>query len=288
MAGMRVRRVGAALVVLGAALVVVSSTAAATKSRPVVGQFFVSCSLGVRNHDDPVVKPGQPGASHEHDFYGSRAATANATVAAMRHAKTTCGEPGDTAGYWHPTLLVAGVAVRGRSNAYYDRGGLPTVASFPRGLKMVSGDPMAMLVRPASQVGFECVRPGAGGDLVPTTKPRAAFVRCRKPAQLAGRVVFPNCWNGQSIDSDDHRSHLAYPRRGRCPAGYPVAVPRLIVVVTWPVSGADPRTIGLSSGVATTWHADFWNTWNPVRLRRLVHNCVDENRNCGRVGTLPR
>jgi hypothetical protein len=111
--------------------------------------------------------------------------------------------------------------------------------------------------------------------------------QCGARTWLAGRVEFPSCWNGRDLDSADHRSHMAYARRGRCPSTHPVAVPRLTLVVTRG-ERPDPATVALSSGSPTSWHADFWNTWNPVRLRRLVRNCVDQDRDCALVGTVPR
>jgi hypothetical protein len=257
------------------------------KAPPVVGGFFVACARNGRSYDDPIAKPNQPGASHRHDFFGARGVTARSTAAQLRRSRTSCGEPGDTAGYWHPTLLVEGRPVSGRINAYYDRGGLPTVQPFPRELKLLAGDPMAERAQPASRIGFECVRPDAQAGLAPVTRPSTAVPQCATGTQLAGRVVFPNCWNGHDLDSADHKSHMAFAKTGRCPASHPIAVPRLILVATWTVRPT-PSTVALSSGVPSTWHADFWNTWNPVRLRRLVRNCVDQQRDCARVGTVPR
>ena len=76
--------------------------------------------------DDPIVKPGQPGASHNHEFYGNFSVTAFSTYGSMVAAPTECadhsgGDRGDTAGYWHPTLFVNGER-RAASEAdfYYD------------------------------------------------------------------------------------------------------------------------------------------------------------------------
>jgi hypothetical protein len=40
-----------------------------------------------------------------------------------------------------------------------------------------------------------------------------------------------------------------------------------------------PTTTGkvtLSSGDASTMHADFWNTWNQAMLEHLVQRCINE------------
>ncbi len=70
----------------------------------VVGAFRFICNPGQLLADDPIVKPGLPGASHSHDFFGATGTNASSTEATMRAAGTTCvNTPGDTAGYWVPT-----------------------------------------------------------------------------------------------------------------------------------------------------------------------------------------
>ena len=81
-------------------------------------------------------------------------------------------------------------------------------------------------------------------------------------------IRFPACWNGHDLDSADHRSHLAYPVRGTCPAGFPVRLPQLSLNVHYRL----PTTSGLtlSSGSIYSAHADFFNAWNQSVLARLV------------------
>ena len=50
-------------------------------------------------------------------------------------------------------------------------------------------------------------------------------------------MTFPDCWDGAHLHSDDHREHMAYSGVDGCPAGHPVAVPQLELVVRYPVSG---------------------------------------------------
>lgn len=81
-------------------------------------------------------------------------------------------------------------------------------------------------------------------------------------------VKFPNCWNGTSLDSANHKSHLAYSVDRACPVSHPVAVPALAIVVHYPALGASP--IALSSGGQFSGHADFVNAWDQDTLERLV------------------
>ena len=81
-------------------------------------------------------------------------------------------------------------------------------------------------------------------------------------------IRFPDCWNGNDLDSADHKSHLAY-RVGRaCPAGYPVRIPRLSLNVHYDLASIDDLT--LASGSIYSAHADFFNAWDQAVLARLV------------------
>ena len=74
---------------------------------------------------------------------------------------------------------------------------------------------------------------------------------------------FPDCSNGK-LDSCDHKAHMAYSVAGRCPAGHPLAVPEISIVLRYP---ARVRR-GRSSPPAASYsgHADFINGWNQRAL----------------------
>jgi hypothetical protein len=92
-------------------------------------------------------------------------------------------------------------------------------------------------------------------------------------------VNFPDCWNGKSIDSADHKAHMAYSSAGRCPAGYPVPVPAISLVYSYlpPAAGE----LMLSSGGQYSGHADFINSWNQRALGKLVADCLNRGVVCG-------
>jgi hypothetical protein len=100
------------------------------------------------------------------------------------------------------------------------------------------------------------------------------------------RIVFPDCWNGKTLDSADHKSHMAYSRSGKCPAGW-VSVPQMTMGLRYWYSdglGRDPSKVTLSSGNAYNGHADFFNSWNQANLEALVKYCINAARNCGDTG----
>src|SRR5690606_1069321 len=96
---------------------------------------------------------------------------------------------------------------------------------------------------------------------------------------LALRVTFPDCWDGEHLDSDDHRSHMALSQGGRCPGSHPVAVPQLVLDIHYPVSG--DAVVALASGSPYSAHADFFNGWDQAALEREVAACINRSLICG-------
>src|SRR5919198_781505 len=85
----------------------------------------LSQSQGHDARDDPIVHPGQPGASHLHSFIGNTATDAASTIASLESGGSTCGkgmDQVDRSAYWVPALLRNGRAVSGgdqRADVYY-------------------------------------------------------------------------------------------------------------------------------------------------------------------------
>jgi hypothetical protein len=242
----------------------------------VVAQFVVECRFSHAGPDDPIVFPGEPGASHRHHFFGATTTDAHSTPASLRRSPTTCQAGADTAAYWAPALYVDGEEVEPTlMNAYYRPGpGVEpeAVQAHPAGLAIIAGDPTATTPQPLNVVGWHC-----GASPVLSAEPPT----CAHATPLALRVTFPDCWDGERLDSDDHRSHMALSREGRCPASHPVAVPQLVVDIHYPVSGA--ATVALASGTAHSAHADFFNGWDQEALEREVAACINRSLVCGVV-----
>ena len=106
--------------------------------------FTVDCPFSHRASDDPIVFPGEPGASHVHDFFGSRATDAASTGPSLRGTATTCEDHDDTAAYWVPALMVGGRTVEPSLVRAYYRAPIGAdarqVAALPLGLAMLVGD----------------------------------------------------------------------------------------------------------------------------------------------------
>jgi hypothetical protein len=278
---MRVSRLNLVLAVTTSVLLVgvgfSTSSGATTRRRPKVvvstrdrqARFVTRCTFSHRLSDDPIVKPNQPGSSHSHDFFGNVTTNAASTVDTLQAGGTTCINASDHSGYWVPSLSVDGTRIDPAfANVYYQSAGKPhrKIKTIPLGLEVVAGDSTATAPQDVKVVSWNC---GANEEVQLSTDPPT----CPGPT-LTVHINFPDCWNGASLDSADHKSHLAYHgRRGTCPAGYPVPIPRLRLNVHYPSTGGPGVT--LASGGKYSAHADFFNAWVPAGLDHLVKSCIN-------------
>lgn len=249
--------------------------------------FLTVCLYSHRAPDDPIVAPNAPGGSHSHDFFGNTS-TNNASTyeSLLAHDATSCNRVGDTAAYWAPSLLVDGAIIQPqRINAYYRPGGKDpaTLEPFPAGLKVIAGDSRATSPQDLRIVSWGCASTSAG---TPEVRPSVTPVTCPFDGKQGGlkiRIRFPDCWNGVDLDSADHKSHMAYSRRGACPETHPVPVPQINMNVVYPASGG-PNVVLASGNSPLTGHADFFNAWDQATLEMLIENCLNSSQHCGARG----
>jgi len=223
------------------------------------GRYFnVACGFSHRNNDDPIVFPGQPGRSHNHTFIGNRQVDASSTPESLQGGSSTCGEL-DSSTYWVPTLYEAIEPVTPLAViVYYTRHTTGPVVSLPPGLKMVAGNASARRPQAKGIVSWSC----DGG----ASKRFSAVPACSDESALLLTVRFPNCWNGKTTDSADHRRHMAYSAAGACPASHPVRLPTIQLVLVYSPTSQHAQP---SSGKFAA-HADFMDGWDQKMLARLV------------------
>lgn len=235
-------------------------------------EFQANCSVSRSNlPDDPIIYPGQAGASHMHTFMGNTTTNAGTTLASLRAGGTACLVPGDQSAYWMPTMYNGDQPVQpvGPQVIYYKSGVLDytSVRPFPPGLRYIVGNMHATAqefqTHPGYVQGWEC------GD----SYKNADFPACPPGARLNVRMQAPSCWDGLHLDSPDHKRHMAYPVAGRCTASHPVAVPMLEFKMAFP-AGSDTSKVRLSSGRGYSFHYDFFNAWDPQTLKAMVDHCI--------------
>lgn len=268
---------------------------------PQVSQIL--CTLAKTDTFDTIVAPGVNPFGHEHDFLGNRTITEDSTYETLIGQETSCeaDEPKDTAVYWVPGLLVNGVRTYPNPGVrvYYTRpdNGLaspsakkefPIDKPFPPDFRMIAGDGGATTVSQnrafvAGRVNWFCypVKHSQGTNSPPPTDCSTSGGH-----RMDIYLTFPSCWvgsaarpgdvistrpgyEGQVIDSADHKSHVAYPalKTGECPSTHPVRLPQVKFQVIY--RGYDGTT-SFTSGPWASWHGDFLNSWDQERLEAIL------------------
>ncbi|MCX5209949.1 DUF1996 domain-containing protein [Kitasatospora sp. NBC_00240] len=236
-------------------------------------EFQANCTASHNLPDDPIVFPGQAGASHMHTFMGATNTNAASSLASLNTSASSCLAPADRSGYWMPSMYDGSTLVNpvGLQTIYYKSSvnDYTSVRPFPPGLRFVVGSPSATATQfatdPGYVAGWECGTSYHSSDLP---------VDCPGGGQVGVRYQAPSCWNGLYLDTPDHKSHMAYPVGGVCPATHPVALPMIEFKVAFPVNTANMSQLHLSSGRGFSFHYDFFNAWEAPTLAAMVNHCI--------------
>ncbi|MCW6003291.1 DUF1996 domain-containing protein [Micromonospora sp. CPCC 205371] len=191
---------------------------------------------------------------------------------------------GELPGAQGPNLEIAGnvgTIVRPASVKIEYRGN-PTskVVAMPRFLRALTGESKPTSRGPANaRASWTCA--GFADRLTDQ------YPICPAGSQVMRVHDFPSCWDGQNIDSANHRAHIQFPDRatGACPAGT-VAVPQLRISIGYdiPVQVQQRGQYQLDSFPEenhnpTSDHNDFLNV-NSTRQMAKIVSCVNSGRRC--------
>jgi hypothetical protein len=255
---------------------------------PGAPNFRTVCQFSHLNTDDPIVAPMRIGASHLHVFWGNTGTDATSTQASIATSgRSTCrGGTANRTAYWAPAVIDTGTGAPQAPelvHVYYKSGyyGLSPqeIRPLPTGLRMIAGASTA--TGPQQHAGWKCWE--AGGSTTST------IPRCPVGDHVVMTLDFPQCWDGRSLDSADHKSHMAYPQGGRCPATHPVAVPVVTFNVLYPVTASsDPGRWRLSSDTYAgslpggySVHGDWFDGWDADVKATWTDGCVRVPVTCG-------
>ncbi|MFK0019957.1 DUF1996 domain-containing protein [Streptomyces sp. NPDC090798] len=274
------------------------------------GTFISSCGVNANkkfNTDNVIVAPGVTnGAHHLHDYVGNQSNDAFATNDDLAKAETTCQNQGDKSTYYWPVLRVQdgtqefdadrnGGGLEGNvgkvlqaKQAQIEFIGNPQskVVEMPTFLRIITGDAKAFTNGPAnanahwSCTGFE--------DKVQLTD---KYPICPQGSSVVRSFAFQSCWDGQNIDSANHRTHVAFAdANGNCAGGFK-AIPQLTMRLLYDVPAPtldngqvkNPYAVdGFPEQVhkAITDHDDFINVFDASLMREMV-DCINAGRQCG-------
>jgi hypothetical protein len=239
-------------------------------------EFPANCTVTHRLTDDPIVFPGKPNTGHNHTFIGNPTTTANTTPETLVGGRTSCQDARDASSYWFPTLLQNGNPVLPEKVTVYYKSGVSdyrTVLPFPAGFRLIVGD-----MHTPSAADF------TGTWTCGTKEFTDIPASCPAGSSLIVRLKAPSCWDNVHLDTPDHKSHMAYPVNGVCPADHPVPLPMLQMKVPYKLPGGNTAGLAYSSGPSFSFHYDFMNGWDPTRQAEVIAHCVNGGRQCNGDG----
>ena len=177
----------------------------------------------------------------------------------------------------------------------------------PDGLRMIAGDHRATPDNPQRPrvVRYNChdeLNRGERDDRDQPTIPRC--VPNADPAQidrLHMAIFFQPCWDGENLDSEDHRSHMAYVEFDEasgtfgCPPSHPVMLPQVSYQIYYPVTAetvgpdgdtrdwrlsSDQYEVGEGSPGGASAHGDWMMAWDSEVAATWTQRCLMQRRHC--------
>ncbi|TGJ78601.1 hypothetical protein E0Z10_g10161 [Xylaria hypoxylon] len=242
---------------------------------------------------DPILDPDAV-SKHVHTIMGSNAFNFTMEYSDTQTATcSTCKAVQDLSSYWVPNLYYhtengsfISVEQAGGALIYYlqrsdpnDPNAAEGLIPFPEDFRMVAGTPGNRNFTDTPEqraVSFVCL-----GTEGPATYDLPSK-NC--PGGLRTQIIMPACWDGQNLDSPDHKSHMAYPSgidNGACPDSHPKRFITIFYEVTWNVDDfkdmwyGDKQPFVFSTGDSTGYgyHADFINGWDIPTLQKAIKEC---------------
>jgi len=249
---------------------------------------------GQRKSDNFMGAPGKVnGAQHMHDDVGNLSTDAFSTDESLAVAGTTCTN-GDKSTYFWPVLRntrVEGIDARAeggglegnvgeilrlaRAQLQFRGNSTMQVTAMPEHLAIITGDARAAT---NGGVNANAAWTCTGFEDRTTTK----YPLCPQGSQLVRILDFPSCWDGENLDSANHRTHVVFPQQdGSCSAAR-VTLPQLRITLSF------DRPAGRGFAVdafpdqqhnPVTDHADFMNLM-PTAVMAQAVDCINTGRTC--------
>ncbi|MCK8432193.1 DUF1996 domain-containing protein [Streptomyces sp. D2-8] len=272
------------------------------------GSFTAKCGVNENdlfNSDNLIVAPGvDNGAHHTHDYVGNQDNDAFSSDEDLANAGTSCQNQGDKSTYYWPVLRlqdgtqefdagdlgggaegnVGKILKASQADMKFVGNKAGDVVAMPKFLRIITGDAKAFTNGLANaNTSFSCT---GFEDRQVTDK----YVICPEGSQVVRTSNFQSCWDGQNIDSANHRDHVAFVQQdGSCANGFK-AIPQLQVRLVYDVPAPTIENGQVKSPYAVdgfpeqlhkpiTDHNDFINVMDE-NLMNTVVQCINSGQDC--------
>ncbi|WP_121746647.1 DUF1996 domain-containing protein [Streptomyces sp. E2N166] len=272
------------------------------------GSFTTNCGVNENNlfnSDNLIVAPGvDNGAHHTHDYVGNQDNDAFSSDEDLAGAETSCQNQGDKSTYYWPVLRlqdgtqefdagdlgggaegnVGKILKAAQAEIKFVGNKRSDVVAMPKFLRIITGDAKAFTNGVANaNSSFSCT---GFEDRQVTDK----YVLCPEGSQVVRTSNFQSCWDGQNIDSANHRDHVAFVQQdGSCPNGFQ-AIPQLQVRLVYDVPTPTVENGQVQNPYAVdgfpeqlhkpiTDHNDFINVMDDDLMNEVV-DCINSGEDC--------
>lgn len=272
------------------------------------GSFTTNCGVNEnenRNSDNVIVAPGvSNGAQHQHDYVGNQGNNAFASDEDLAAADTTCQNQGDKSSYFWPVIRiqdgtedidqgqpgggqdgnVGKIVEPAQAELKFVGNRTSDVVAMPTALRIITGDAKSFTNGLGnantswSCTGFE--------DRQVTDK----YPICPEGSSVVRTSNFQSCWDGQNIDSANHRTHVDFVEAdGSCSNGFQ-AIPQLQVRLVYDVPAPQIENGQVVNPFAIdsfpeqlhkpiTDHNDFINFFDENVMNEMVE-CINNGEDC--------
>jgi hypothetical protein len=272
------------------------------------GTFTTDCGVNENNlfnSDNLIAAPGvDNGAHHVHDYVGNQDNDAFSSDEDLANADTSCRNQGDRSTYYWPVLRlqdgteefdanelgggaegnVGRILKPAQAELKFVGNQQGDVVAMPKFLRIITGDAKSFTNGEAnansswSCTGFE--------DRQVTDK----YPLCPEGSQVVRTSNFQSCWDGQNIDSANHRDHMAFVQQdGGCPNGFQ-AIPQLQVRLVYDIPTPTVENGQVRNPYAVdsfpeqlhkpiTDHNDFINVMDEDLMNEVV-DCINSGEDC--------
>ncbi|MEU7059445.1 DUF1996 domain-containing protein [Streptomyces sp. NPDC046197] len=280
-----------------------------TSGNASTGTFTTRCGVNAnKNHntDNVIVAPGVTnGAHHLHDYVGNQKVNAFSSNNTFLQGGTSCQNKNDLSAYYWPVVRVQDGTQDFDQNA--DGGGKegnvgkiltpvqaqikyvgsPTskVVAMPQFLRIITGDAKTTTNGLANaNAHWSCT--GFENKVQLTTQ----YPICPQGSNVVRTFAFQSCWDGQNIDSANHRTHVAFAdANGNCQNGFK-AIPQLTMRLVYNVPQPVIQNGQVKNAYAVdgfpeqlhkpaTDHDDFISV-TTGGLANKIANCINNGQRC--------